>query len=51
MGKPVLNMIDTPIHSKWKKKSYNFRIRQDFCQPQIGRKVRIFTYLFAEKKT
>ena len=49
MGKPVLNMIDTPIHSKWKK-SYNFRLRQEFCQPQIGRKVRIFTYLFARKK-
>ena len=49
MRKPVLNMIDTPIHSKWKK-SYNFRIRQEFCQPQIGRKVRIFTYLFARRK-
>ena len=49
MRKPVLNMIDTPIHSKWKK-SYNFRVRQEFCQPQIGRKVRIFTYLFARKK-
>ena len=49
MRKPVLNMIDTPIHSKWKK-SYNFRIRQEFCQPQIGRKVRIFTYLFTRKK-
>ena len=31
-------------------KSYNFRIREEFCQPQIGRKVRIFTYLFARKK-
>ena len=49
MRKPVLNMIDTPIHSKWKK-SYNFRVRQEFCQPQIGRKVRIFTYLFTRKK-
>ena len=49
MRKPVLNMIDTPIHSKWKK-SYNFRVRQEFRQPQIGRKVRIFTYLFTRKK-
>ena len=31
-------------------KSYNFRIIEEFCQPQIGRKVRIFTYLFARKK-
>ena len=31
-------------------KSYNFSIREEFCQPQIGRKVRIFTYLFARKK-
>ena len=49
MGKPVLNMIDTPIHSKWKK-SYNLRIRQEFCQPQIGRKVRILLMYLPEKK-
>ena len=49
MKKPVLTMIHTPIHSK-SRKSYNLRIRQEFCQPQVGRKVRIFTYLFARKK-
>ena len=31
-------------------KSYNLRIGQEFCQPQIGRKVRIFTHLFARRK-
>ena len=42
-------MIDTPIHSK-SKKSYNLRIRQEFCQPQIGRKVRILLMYLPEKK-
>ena len=45
MKKPVLNMIDTPIHSK-SKKSYHLR----FCQPQIGRKVRILLMYLPEKK-
>ena len=42
-------MIDTPIHSK-SKKSYNLRIRQEFCQPQIGRKVRILLMYLPGKK-
>ena len=32
-------VIDTPINSK----SYNLRITQEYLQPQIGRKIRIFS--------
>ena len=45
MKKPVLNMIDTPIHSKSKKK-LSFKI----LSASNRQKSKNFTYVFARKK-
>ena len=42
---PALTVLDTPIYSKTEMSyiSYNLRIIQEYFQPKIGRKIRIFS--------